>query len=268
MHPAAFGVMIAGFVFTYFSIPLPLLDGFDLLTDAVGFLLVHNGIRGLRRSGVQAGPAFTRNAKGKIKKIKAEKQGFGLASFSCFWLVFVSAVQLFLSATPLLFATALRAVLEVLLYLSLAKGFGKKLKAVRPGLSLLARAVFWLNALGTLAYGILLFTARYFAPFLEVTFEETVLLVFHIAALAMLLVLLFATPRVGYKARTTEGTGAREDAMLEPEAEQVPGKKVLAALDDTKAAEPEPPQDAPPAPQDEPEPEPEPELEPEPPAES
>lgn len=168
MQPAAIGLMIAGFIFAFFSIPVPMGGfSFDLLIDAVGWLLVLNGLQGLRRA----------------------HEGFKGGRLVCFGLVVVCTLQLFFDDYRLILVS-LRALLEILLFLRMSLSFSRTLRQTGNVYSLLARAVFLLNALGTLAWWILRLTARPYTGFAYDVFERTALLIFHLALIALLVALL------------------------------------------------------------------------------
>lgn len=92
--------MLAGFVFVFFALPFA---GVDLLIDAVGFLLVWNGLAALQ----------------KLDK------AYGAAPVVCLMLVAVSAAQLFFRGTAGQALQAVRVVGELVLYWQMLKGFAR-----------------------------------------------------------------------------------------------------------------------------------------------
>lgn len=133
MRKTAIAIMLVGFVFAFFSVRLA---GVDLLIDAVGFLLVFNGVRPLQKS----------------------LPGFGQSSWCALALVLVSALQLFLGGFALLILGLLRSALEVALYLMLMGGFSRLLQAEGRGRALpLWRAAALLCALAAVFSALLLF---------------------------------------------------------------------------------------------------------------
>lgn len=89
------GIMLVGFSFTFFALPFA---GIDLLIDAVGYLLIFNAVRPLRKLY----PAF----KGSVS--------------TSLLLVVVSSLELFFPWGPLY---AIRAMADAFLLLCLARGF-------------------------------------------------------------------------------------------------------------------------------------------------
>lgn len=133
MRRTAVGIILAGFVFIFVRIRLL---GIDILIDAVGFLLLFNGARALLKIG-------RAEAAGLLADAPAGQApaglGLGAAQPCAIALVFVSALQLFLTGGALTVMGLLRAVLEIALFLFLLRGFGPL--ARRPGLSSPGRAV-------------------------------------------------------------------------------------------------------------------------------
>ena len=121
----AVGILLAGFVFALFSFTV---FGIDILLDAVGWLLVFNGVRPLERP----------------------EGGIGVRASLCLGLVVVSAVQLFFTGGAVaLLLLGTRAALEVALFLllislfrNLLASYGRaRLAAVLTGLLALSAAV-------------------------------------------------------------------------------------------------------------------------------
>lgn len=135
MSTAAIGLMVAGFLFTFYSIPVA---GVDILIDAVGYLLLFN-------------------AAGALKKL-GERRHFKLAPALSFLLVLYSAVQMFLYGGTAVLAGVPRALLELLLFLSLGRGFGRQLVEDNERLmvpAVLCRAVFPVTGLALLIAAVL-----------------------------------------------------------------------------------------------------------------
>lgn len=104
-YTAALGLCLAGLVFAFGTLQVA---GIDILVDAVGWLLVFNGLRPLEKPG----------------------GGIGPRAFLCLGLVGASATQLFsLGAGPAWLFLLLRTVLELALFLSLVGLFGRLLAA-------------------------------------------------------------------------------------------------------------------------------------------
>lgn len=101
MRKTAQGIMLAGFVFVFFALPFA---GVDLLIDAVGFLLVWNGLAALQ----------------KLDKT------FGAAPLVCLALVAVAAAQLFFEGAAAQVLRAVRVAGEVVLYWQMLKGFARQ----------------------------------------------------------------------------------------------------------------------------------------------
>lgn len=118
MQKTAVGVMLAGFVFTFFALPAA---GIDLLIDAVGFLFIFNAARALRGSGA----------------------AFGHAAACSVVLVAVAALQLLAGNGLASVLGPVRAVGDAVLFVLLARGFGRLLAAgAQRRLAAPARAVF------------------------------------------------------------------------------------------------------------------------------
>ena len=128
MRRNAVGIMLAGFVFALFAVQV---GGIDLLLDAVGWLLVFNGLRPMERPGGGVGPRAA----------------------LCLALVAVSAAQLFLTAgTPELVAYVARMALEAAFFLLMMLFFYRMLAGFshrKTGIAL--GCAFALNALVSLA---------------------------------------------------------------------------------------------------------------------
>ncbi len=103
MRRTAILIMMVGFLFAYFSLEVA---GIDLLIDAVGFLLVWNGVRVLAR----------------------QENGFGFSGPVCLALVGICALQLFFDGTVGQVLAVLRAVAEVVLYAMMLRGFWRALR--------------------------------------------------------------------------------------------------------------------------------------------
>ena len=132
MRRTAFLILLAGVIFVYFSIPFM---GIDLLIDAVGFSLLFNAIRPLRKT----------------------RQGFAIADSLCLGLVLVSALQLLFFGIPSIVLASLRALLETLVFCMLAGGLWQMLKRDNaPRLALSIKIIFGLGALFSLSNGIIL----------------------------------------------------------------------------------------------------------------
>lgn len=174
MLPAAIGLLLAGFGFTFFSVTV---GDLDILIDAVGFLLVFNGVGALR---------------------KANKGLFGGTAPVCLLLVVVACLQLFLpfGAMRVILLEA-RAALEAILYLLLARSMGRALQENQHVLSLVVRGAFLLNAFGTLMWGALSF----FSPLVALSFGDIFMLLFHLALIGVLGYLLLSVPLAGSGAR-------------------------------------------------------------------
>ncbi|NLW79961.1 MAG: hypothetical protein GXY32_11225 [Ruminococcaceae bacterium] len=157
MRRTALAIMLVGFVFVFFSIPLA---GVDLLIDAVGFLLVFNGARPLEKT----------------------MPGFGKASWCAIALTVVSAAQLFLGGTVYLVLSLLRAAGEVLLFLWLMRGLTQMLKKEsRLRLVPLTYGAFTLNMATSALVAVMLFVP------LPALAMGIVLAVVHVLLLALLL---------------------------------------------------------------------------------
>lgn len=130
MRKAAVGILLVGYVFVIFALPA---FGIDLLIDAVGFLLIFNAARALRRT----------------------EPAFAFAPWVALALVVVSALQLFLSGAALVALAILRGLGEGLLLGLLARGFGRMLAAEgKPRAAVLARAGLLLCAAAALGWGV------------------------------------------------------------------------------------------------------------------
>lgn len=133
MRKTALAIMLVGFVFVFFSIPLA---GIDLLIDAVGFLLIFNGVRPLEKT----------------------LPGFGKASWCAILLTVLAAVQLFFGGTVYLVLSLLRAAGEVLLFLWMMRGFARMLQSEnRARLAQLTYAAFALNIAASALVAVMLF---------------------------------------------------------------------------------------------------------------
>ena len=132
MQRTAVAIMLAGFIFTFFSLPF---FGIDLFIDAVGFSLIFNAARAL----------------------KSWQASFGKAAIAAMALVPLSALQLFFTAAPLALALALlRAAGEAALFYFLAFGFYALLDASkRKAPALAMRFVFYLAAVLTVCGALL-----------------------------------------------------------------------------------------------------------------
>ena len=115
MRKTSLMILLAGFVFIYFTLPF---SGIDLLIDAVGFLLIRNGLRGLQKTGVTLGPAVS----------------------ICLVLVAIAAGQLFVGGIFIVILAVLRAMAEASLLFFLMQGLLPL--TPRPPLRFLLRAVF------------------------------------------------------------------------------------------------------------------------------
>lgn len=98
MRKTAAGLIAAGFVFAYFSLPL---FGIDLLLDPVGYVLVFNGLRVFQKRG----------------------RAFGVAVFWCLGLVALSAAQLFVGGAAAGVLQPLRTAADLVLFLLMIGGF-------------------------------------------------------------------------------------------------------------------------------------------------
>ncbi len=101
----ALGMMCVGLGFAYFGL---LFNGVDLLIDAVGYLLVFNALRAL-------------------KKIQHRFAGGDVIAGI---LTVVALAQLFVYGTMLFFVMLIRGILELVLYIVLFCGLASTLKAV------------------------------------------------------------------------------------------------------------------------------------------
>lgn len=163
MRRTALAIMLAGFAFTFFSIPAA---GIDLLIDAVGFLLVFNSLRPLKKLW----PAF------------------GPSPWVCLFLVAVSALQLFFTGEVSLVLTVLRAAGECLLFVFLARGlFAMARVTAHARLAPAVAACAALNAVGAAFSGLLPFMA------VPAAIAGAVLLACHVALLGALLALALAS---------------------------------------------------------------------------
>ncbi len=97
MKKTSIMILLAGFVFIYFTLPF---SGIDLLIDAVGFLLLWNGLRGLQKAGVNT----------------------GLAAPLCLLLVLVASGQLFVGGAFYTVLTVLRSLAEAVLLFFILQG--------------------------------------------------------------------------------------------------------------------------------------------------
>lgn len=132
MQKTAFGILLVGFVFVCFQIQL---FGIDLLIDAVGFSLIFNGIRPLRKT----------------------MGGFLYADLVCLALVLVTALQLFISGPFGVVLALVRSVLEIFVFAGLAQGVYKWLqKQNHKKLGLVAVGVFGLGAVMAMLQGVLI----------------------------------------------------------------------------------------------------------------
>lgn len=98
LRRTATGIILAGYIFAVFRVSF---GGVDLLIDAVGYLLVFNGAKALRK----------RNGK------------FAGAPVMALGLVVVAAIQMFALGMMALVLAMLRCVADVLLYLFLQRGY-------------------------------------------------------------------------------------------------------------------------------------------------
>lgn len=124
MRRIAAGILLAGFVFIFFRVPVL---GIDILIDAVGFLLLFNGARALQKmeraeAALCAPDLFTPPA-----------FAFGAAQPIAIALVALSAAQLFAGAVTGLgsgggIVGIARGVLEILLFACLLRGLLPLLK--------------------------------------------------------------------------------------------------------------------------------------------
>lgn len=98
MRKTAILILLAGFVFVFYSLEFM---GVDLLIDAVGWLMVWNGVRALhKRDGV-----------------------FRLSVIFSLMLVPISALQLFFTGPVVFLLWALRYACELLFYFTMMQGF-------------------------------------------------------------------------------------------------------------------------------------------------
>jgi hypothetical protein len=225
MLPAAIGLMLAGFGFIFFTVTA---GDLDILIDAVGFLLIFNGVLALR---------------------KTHKKLFGGACLLCLPLVAVACLQLFfIFGTAPLLLLGLRAVLEALLYLLLAISMGKALGEERYILAPAARGAFLLNAFGALIWAALSF----FSPFTALTFHDVFLLLFHLALLAVLAFILLSVPLASSRALLAGYAAGRVKKQEIPKpagelsAGELPAEALSAGNFETGAAVPPPAPDIPP----------------------
>lgn len=100
MRRTALFLMLAGFVFVFFSVSL---FGIDILIDAVGYLLVWNAIRALQR----------------------KESVYGFAATCCLALVVICAIQLITSGIIYTVLLVVRPLAEALLYWQLLLGFAR-----------------------------------------------------------------------------------------------------------------------------------------------
>lgn len=175
MQPAAIVLMIAGFVFAFFSVPVNLggLQGFDLLMDPVGWLLVMNGLRGL----------------------KPGKKAFRVEKLLCLALVMVGVLLLILGSISAAqqVLPLLGAVLQLLLYGLLSVSMVRMLKH-SAFFAVALRAVLWLNAAVTL-FGLVLWLAGDGVPAMVGSASDILLVVAHVALLVLLAMLLLPSKR-------------------------------------------------------------------------
>lgn len=136
MRKPAIALLLAGAVFTVFTVPFA---GIDLFIDAVGFLLMFNALRALRLL----------------------EPGFGPGAFLCLVLVPVAALQLFLGGVAGAALWLLRGLAAGVLCLLMARGFGCMLeKEYGPRPALAARVLLCLAAAAALGQGVWLFVMR------------------------------------------------------------------------------------------------------------
>ena len=123
----AVGILLVGFVFALFTLTF---FGIDILLDAVGWLLVFNGVRPLERP----------------------KGGIGVRASLCLGLVVVSAAQLFLTGGVVaLLLLGARAALEAALFLLLISLFRNLLASYgRARLAVVFAGVLALSAVASL----------------------------------------------------------------------------------------------------------------------
>lgn len=203
MRRTAVGILLAGFVFIFFIIPFM---GIDLLIDAVGFLLLFNGARALQKIGRAEAEGLLPGTNTGL--LPPASFGFGAAQPLAIILVGLSAVQLFVGVSTGMASGGgiigiARAVLEILLFLSLLRGFGPFLK--NRGLKVLGLAV-PIALLLDMAAGVLSILAILFlfvaAPFLFAV--NVAAAIIHLFTLAVFIWLLVA---VGDGKRTPKGQG-------------------------------------------------------------
>lgn len=140
MRKTATLLILVGLLFTTLTLPF---SGIDLLLDPVGFLLIFNGARPLAKYGDRFGPCVPLSI----------------------LLIAASAVQLFLTGTPLVVAGLLRALAEAALYLLLLRGYARLARRRKGnGMAAVLAAGFALAALATLAQAALGFIAWAPAP--------------------------------------------------------------------------------------------------------
>lgn len=102
MQKIAVTIVAVGFVFVFYSLPA---FGIDLLLDPVGFLLIWNGLRALRK----------------------RTSAFSIACVSSLLLIFVSSLQLFVSEITLFWVSSVRILGMLALFASVSWGYGKYL---------------------------------------------------------------------------------------------------------------------------------------------
>lgn len=157
MRRVTAGLMAAGFVFVFFSIPVA---GVDILIDAVGFLLVFNGLRPLAKLHPH----------------------FRFSPAVSLFLVVVTAAQLFLPASLARTATIMRAAGETSLYILIANGYGRSfLAGGKPGQAAFSGGIFTLCAVATAAFVVSFLSGTFTAA------TNTILVICHILVLCVLL---------------------------------------------------------------------------------
>lgn len=123
MRRTAVGIILAGFLFIFVRLSFL---GIDILIDAVGFLLIFNGARALQKIGRAQTDGLLKPGATPVQEPAPLPAtfGFGAAQGCAIALVFVSALQLFLTGVPLTVLGILRAALEIALFAFLLRGFG------------------------------------------------------------------------------------------------------------------------------------------------